>query len=30
MKYSKEQWVAAKNAGVKTISDFMKFLKRGA
>ena len=29
MKYSKEQWVAAKNAGVKTISDFIKCLKQG-
>ena len=29
MKYNKEQWVAAKNAGVKTISDFIKFLKQG-
>ena len=27
MKYNKEQWVAAKNAGVKTISDFIKFVK---
>ena len=30
MKYNKEQWVAAKNADVKTISDFIKFLKQGA
>ena len=30
MKYSKEQWVAAKKAGVKTISDFIKFVKQGA
>ena len=29
MKYNKEQWVAAKKAGVKTISDFIKFLKQG-
>ena len=30
MKYSKEQWVAAKNVGVKTISDFIKFVKQVA
>lgn len=30
MKYNKEQWAAAKNAGVKTISDFIKFVKQGA
>ena len=30
MKYSKEQWATAKNAGVKTISDFIKFVKQGA
>ena len=30
MKYSKDKWVAAKKAGVKTISDFIKFLKQGA
>ena len=30
MKYNKEQWVATKNAGVKTISDFIKFVKQGA
>ena len=30
MKYNKEQWVAAKNTGVKTISDFIKFVKQGA
>ena len=30
MKYNKEQWAAAKNAGIKTISDFIKFLKQGA
>ena len=30
MKYNKEQWAAAKKAGVKTISDFIKFLKQGA
>ena len=29
MKYNKEQWVAAKNAGVKTVSDFIKFVKQG-
>ena len=30
MQYNKEQWVAAKKAGVKTISDFIKFVKQGA
>lgn len=30
MKYNKEQWVAAKNAGVRTITDFIKFVKQGA
>ena len=30
MKYNKEQWVAAKKAGVKTVFDFIKFLKQGA
>ena len=29
MKYNKEQWVAAKNAGVKTVFDFIKFVKQG-
>ena len=29
MKYNKEQWAAAKKAGVKTIFDFIKFLKQG-
>ena len=29
MKYNKEQWVAAKNAGAKTVSDFIKFVKQG-
>ena len=30
MKYNKEQWAAAKKSGVKTIADFIKFLKQGA
>lgn len=30
MQYNKKQWVAAKNAGIKTIFDFIKFLKQGA
>ena len=30
MQYNKEQWVAAKNAGVKNKTEKIKFLKQGA